>query len=158
MKTNWLRHEIMKWKRDVTFILWQARTLMLLLKHPLTPWLARLVAGCAAAYLLSPIQLIPTFIPIVGQMDDLFVVFIGMKLLRKLTPNDILAECEARARRWGSDEHAERQPELLTDKGIRCGLMRGAALCPGMREPTVLSFAARRAEENDRSIDQLALR
>jgi uncharacterized membrane protein YkvA (DUF1232 family) len=54
-------------------------------------------AGCAVAYLLSPIQLIPTFIPVVGQMDDLLVLFVGMKLVHKLTPAAILEECEAKS-------------------------------------------------------------
>jgi uncharacterized membrane protein YkvA (DUF1232 family) len=84
MKTNWFRRQTVKWKRDVTFVLWQARTLTLLLKHPMTPWPAKLVAGCTAAYLLSPIQLIPTFIPVIGQMDDLFVLFTATEADTKL--------------------------------------------------------------------------
>jgi uncharacterized membrane protein YkvA (DUF1232 family) len=95
---SWLQRQLVKWKRDVAFVLCQARTLTFILKHPQTPWPARLVAGSAAAYVLSPIQLIPTFIPVIGQMDDLFVLFVGMKFLRKMTPKRILDECETRAR------------------------------------------------------------
>jgi uncharacterized membrane protein YkvA (DUF1232 family) len=61
------------------------------------PLRCRLVAGCAVAYIFSPIQLIPTFIPVIGQLDDLFVLWLGSKLLRKLTPRALLEECEARA-------------------------------------------------------------
>jgi uncharacterized membrane protein YkvA (DUF1232 family) len=62
------------------------------------PWPAKAAAGCSAAYIVSPIQLIPTFIPVIGQMDDLAVLFWGMKAIRKWTPPAVLAECEAKAR------------------------------------------------------------
>jgi uncharacterized membrane protein YkvA (DUF1232 family) len=62
-------------------------------KHPRTRWYARLVAGCTAGYLLSPIQLIPSYIPAVGFLDDLLVLFLGAKLLRKITPMDVMTEC-----------------------------------------------------------------
>lgn len=48
-------------------------------------------------YLFSPIQLIPNFIPVIGQSDDLVVLIAGMKLLRILTPRPVVAECEYEA-------------------------------------------------------------
>ena len=57
------------------------------------PWYAKLVVACTAAYLLSPIQLIPSFIPVIGFLDDLLVVVVGVKLLRRIIPPDVLAEC-----------------------------------------------------------------
>ena len=57
------------------------------------PWYARLVAACTAGYLFSPIQLIPSFIPLIGFLDDLLVLFAGVKLLQRITPPDVLAEC-----------------------------------------------------------------
>jgi len=74
------------------------RTLTRLLKHPSVPWPAKLVAGCAVGYLVSPIQLIPTFIPIIGQLDDLLILFLGMKLVYKLTPAEMIAECQTQLR------------------------------------------------------------
>ena len=62
-----------------------------------TPWYARLVAVCTAGYLFSPIQLIPSFIPVIGFLDDLLVLFLGAKLLQKITPADVLAECRQHA-------------------------------------------------------------
>jgi uncharacterized membrane protein YkvA (DUF1232 family) len=62
-------------------------------KHPRVPWYARLIAACTVAYLFSPIQLIPSFIPVVGFVDDLIVLFVGVKLLRKIIPPDVLTEC-----------------------------------------------------------------
>lgn len=86
-----------KWNERLQFIMQQARTLLLAVKHPSVPWPAKLVAACSVGYIFSPIQLIPTFIPVIGQLDDLAVLLIGMKLLRRLTPAAILSECENRA-------------------------------------------------------------
>ena len=69
----------------------------LLLADRRVPWCAKAVSGCALLYLVSPIQLIPNFIPVLGQLDDLVVLYLGMKLIRKLTPLDVLQECEALA-------------------------------------------------------------
>jgi uncharacterized membrane protein YkvA (DUF1232 family) len=57
------------------------------------PWFARLIAACAVGYLFSPVQLIPNFIPVIGCADDLVVLFLGVKLLRRITPPDVLSEC-----------------------------------------------------------------
>ena len=107
---SWLRIQKDKRKKDLEGIVRQTRTLSLALKHPGVPWYAKLVAGSAVGYLVSPIQIIPTFIPVIGQLDDLFVLFVGMKLLRKLTPLQILAECETRAK----------SPIFFRRKFIRC--------------------------------------
>lgn len=69
----------------------------LIFRHPRTPWYARLVAACAAGYLLSPIQLIPNFIPVIGVLDDVVVILVGLKLIRRMTPADVLFECHDRA-------------------------------------------------------------
>ena len=57
-------------------------TLWFALKHPLTPWHARAFAAVLTAYALSPIDLIPDFIPILGYLDDLIIVPAGVWLLR----------------------------------------------------------------------------
>jgi uncharacterized membrane protein YkvA (DUF1232 family) len=87
----------MRGRQGVAFLLNQTWVLTLLLKNPKGPWLRKVVAGCTAAYLVSLIQVIPTFIPVIGQLDDLFVLFVGMKIVRKLTPPEIMSECEALA-------------------------------------------------------------
>ena len=51
------------------------------------------MAVCTAGYLLSPVQLIPSFIPVIGFLDDFAVLFLGAKLLTRITPPDVLAEC-----------------------------------------------------------------
>jgi uncharacterized membrane protein YkvA (DUF1232 family) len=89
---------VARWKKDASSLIYQVRILPLILRHPLVPWRAKVAAACALAYLLSPVQLIPTFIPVIGQLDDLAVLFAGMRAIRKLTPPNVLAECETKAR------------------------------------------------------------
>ena len=98
------------------FIVQQAHLLLLAVKHPRVPWPAKAVVGCAVAYLFSPIQLIPTFIPLVGQLDDLLVLFVGMKCLRKLAPESALAECEELAASWRAAQHLRWKHALHTRK------------------------------------------
>jgi uncharacterized membrane protein YkvA (DUF1232 family) len=67
-------------------------------RQPQTPWHAKLVVAAVVAYALSPIDLIPDFVPVVGLMDDLVVVPLGIALAVKLVPPAVMAECRARAR------------------------------------------------------------
>jgi uncharacterized membrane protein YkvA (DUF1232 family) len=62
-----------------------------------TPWAARLLAGAVAAYALSPIDLIPDFIPVLGYLDDLLIVPLGIYLTLRLIPAPLLAEFRAAA-------------------------------------------------------------
>ena len=94
---NEIRPNSGKWNERLLMIMRQARTMLAVMKHPAVPWPAKLVAACSVGYIFSPIQLIPTFIPIIGQLDDLVVLLLGMKLLRRLTPAAILSECESGA-------------------------------------------------------------
>jgi uncharacterized membrane protein YkvA (DUF1232 family) len=81
-------------KSPVRRFLKQFRTIQRALKHPLVPWHAKAVAGCAVLYVFSPIQIIPNFIPIVGQMDDVLVVTLGINFLRRYVPQSVLDDCE----------------------------------------------------------------
>jgi uncharacterized membrane protein YkvA (DUF1232 family) len=71
--------------------------LYLVARHPRTPWYAKLLAGAVVAYALSPIDLIPDFIPVLGYLDDLIIVPGGIALAVRLVPDDVLSECRARA-------------------------------------------------------------
>jgi uncharacterized membrane protein YkvA (DUF1232 family) len=94
---NWLHHQSAKWNERLRFVVRQTRVMTLILKHPNVPWSARLVAACALGYILSPIQLIPSFIPVIGQLDDLAVLLAGARVVRVLVPSRVLAECEGQA-------------------------------------------------------------
>lgn len=67
-------------------------------RDPRTPWLARLLALGIAAYALSPIDLIPDFIPVLGYLDDLVIVPLGLMLVLRLIPADVLASSQAKAK------------------------------------------------------------
>ena len=73
--------------------------LMLALRHPRTPWYARAVGALTLLYALAPIDLIPDFIPVLGHLDDLVLVPVGIWFTIRLVPADVWAECEAEAAR-----------------------------------------------------------
>jgi uncharacterized membrane protein YkvA (DUF1232 family) len=75
-------------------------------RHPRTPMLAKLLAIAIAAYALSPIDLIPDFIPVLGYLDELILLPAAIFVVVKLIPADVLAECRAQARRWTEDNQA----------------------------------------------------
>ena len=66
-------------------------------RHPRTPMLAKALAVAVVAYALSPVDLIPDFIPVLGYLDDLLIVPLGVWLVLKLVPCDVMAECRAEA-------------------------------------------------------------
>jgi uncharacterized membrane protein YkvA (DUF1232 family) len=64
---------------------------------PRVPWYAKAVAVCVAAYALSPIDLIPDFIPVLGYLDDVVIVPLGIMLAVRLIPRETMAEHRASA-------------------------------------------------------------
>ncbi len=68
----------------------------LVLKHPQTPWLAKFFLGLAVAYLLLPFDLIPDFIPILGQLDEVVILPILLWLALLLIPKNVIQDCRAR--------------------------------------------------------------
>jgi len=77
-------------KRDVV-ALWIAA------HDPRVPWYAKAVAAAVAAYALSPIDLIPDFVPVLGYLDDLLIVPLGILLAVRLVPSALMAEFRAEA-------------------------------------------------------------
>jgi len=77
-------------KRDV-------HALYLASRDPRVPWYAKALALVVAAYALSPIDLIPDFVPVLGYLDDLILLPLGVLLVLKLIPRDIMAECRVKA-------------------------------------------------------------
>jgi uncharacterized membrane protein YkvA (DUF1232 family) len=75
----------------------ESHAMYLAARDPRTPWYAKLVVASVAAYALSPIDLIPDFIPVVGYLDDLVIVPLGVLLAARLVPAEVLADCRARA-------------------------------------------------------------
>ena len=87
---------IRSWARDLrrdVVALWIAA------RDPRVPWYAKALAGAAAAYALSPIDLIPDFIPLLGHLDDLLIVPAAVWLAVRLIPAELMAEFRAAAAR-----------------------------------------------------------
>lgn len=76
----------------------QSYALYLACRDPRTPWYAKALAAAVAAYAFSPIDLIPDFIPVLGYLDDLLIVPLGISLAIRLIPAAVLESCREQAR------------------------------------------------------------
>lgn len=72
--------------------------LYLAYQDPRTPWYAKGVALLVVAYAVSPLDIIPDPIPVLGYLDDLILLPLGIWVAVRLIPRDVLAECRARSR------------------------------------------------------------
>ena len=88
---------VRRWTLSARDCIGQVCVIYLILKHPRSPRLARVVAGLSVGYVFSPIQLIPSFIPVIGWLDDAAVLYAGMRILKRLTPTAVMTECRANA-------------------------------------------------------------
>jgi uncharacterized membrane protein YkvA (DUF1232 family) len=89
---------IERFKRRARQLKAETLALYLAARHPGTPWYAKLFVAAVAAYALSPIDLIPDFVPVLGYLDDLIVIPLGIALAVKMVPASVLSECRAQAR------------------------------------------------------------
>ena len=85
------------WRQRARRLKAETYALCLAYRDPRVPWYARLLAACVVAYALSPIDLIPDFIPVLGYLDDLLLVPLGIAIALRLIPPDVLADCRAQA-------------------------------------------------------------
>jgi len=86
------------WKQRAHQLKSETYALYLAYRDPCTPWYARLWAALVVGYAFSPIDLIPDFIPVLGYLDDLVLVPLGVLLALKMIPPDVWAESRERAR------------------------------------------------------------
>ncbi len=77
-----------------------AVTLWFAARHPLAPWHAKALGLFVVAYALSPIDLIPDFIPVLGYLDDVILLPVLIWLALRMLPASVLAECRVRADEW----------------------------------------------------------
>lgn len=75
-------------------------TLWFAARHPLAPWYAKALGVFVVAYALSPIDLIPDFIPVLGYLDDVILLPVLIWLTIKMIPAPVLSECRAQADEW----------------------------------------------------------
>ena len=77
----------------------EVKVYQLVLTDPRTPWLPKVILGAAIAYLLSPIDLIPDFIPVLGHLDDLILIPALVWLALTMVPDEIVADCRQKVQR-----------------------------------------------------------
>lgn len=87
-------------KRDA-MTLWFART------HPATPWYAKAMGVFVVAYALSPIDLIPDFIPVLGYLDDVILLPVLIWLTLRMLPPQVLTESRSQAEQWMAAQKAK---------------------------------------------------
>ena len=84
-------------KRRARFLKAETVALYLAARDPRTPWYAKLLVAGIVAYAFSPIDLIPDFVPVLGYLDDLILIPMGIALAIKLIPHSVMDECRTRA-------------------------------------------------------------
>jgi len=88
---------LVTFKRRAGQLKTESYALYLAYRDPRVPWHARAFAACVAAYAFSPIDLIPDPIPVLGYLDDLVLIPLGVALALRMIPPPVMAECRARA-------------------------------------------------------------
>jgi uncharacterized membrane protein YkvA (DUF1232 family) len=86
------------WKQRAQQLKIEVYALYLAYRDPRVPWYARLWAMGVVAYAFSPIDLIPDPIPVLGYLDDLVLIPLGVALALRLIPAEVMAECRARSK------------------------------------------------------------
>ena len=85
------------WREKARRLSTELHALYFAFKNPRVPWYAKILAGIIVAYALSPIDLVPDFIPVLGYIDDLVLIPAGIYLTLKLIPGEVLEDCRQRA-------------------------------------------------------------
>jgi len=91
-----LRQRLKEWARKLKN---EVIAMYFVMKHPETPMYAKVFAAIVVGYALSPIDLIPDFVPILGYMDDLILLPLGISLVIRMIPTNLLAVCREKARK-----------------------------------------------------------
>ncbi len=85
-------------EQKAKFLKTETYTLYLAYKDPRVPWYAKVLMAAVIGYAVSPIDLIPDFIPVLGYVDDLIIVPAGIFLALKMIPKGVLEECRKRTK------------------------------------------------------------
>jgi uncharacterized membrane protein YkvA (DUF1232 family) len=113
--------DLKRWARGVVR---DVHAVYLAAGDPRVPWYAKILAAAVAGYALSPIDLIPDFIPVLGYVDDLIIVPLGLWLVVSLIPAEVMAEYRIKAK------HAGQRPRsrLAAAAIVAIWILSGAAL------------------------------
>ena len=108
-----VRNSIVDWKMRAKALKRDVHALYLAKRDPRIPWIAKVLAVVIVAYALSPIDLIPDFVPVLGYLDDIVLLPAGILLLLKLIPPQVMQEYRIKAE----------NPELALSKNWAAGLV-----------------------------------
>lgn len=101
---GWMEH----WKSRVRVLKTEIKALLLASRDPRVPWQAKVVVALVVAYAASPIDLIPDFIPVLGYLDDLVILPLGILLALKMIPEDVMQRCRCAANAARTDASKNR--------------------------------------------------
>jgi len=101
-------------KEKVEALTREVYALYLALRDPRVPWYVKAVMATVVGYALSPIDLIPDFVPVVGLLDDLILVPLGVALVVRMLPGDVLDDCRRRA----DSKMASEKPKVVAAAAI----------------------------------------
>lgn len=90
-------HTRQTWRKRVTALKREIHVLYLALKHPNVPWYVKAILFLVVAYAVSPIDLIPDVVPVLGYLDDLILLPLGIMLAFRLIPDEVLSQCRQKA-------------------------------------------------------------
>lgn len=99
---------VQEWKQTSQALKRETFTLFLAYRDPRTPWYAKAFTGLVVAYAFSPLDLIPDFIPVLGYLDDLLLVPLGVTLAIKIIPAQVMDKSRAAAHKAGSGKPVSR--------------------------------------------------
>lgn len=91
---GWFGRRFEAWQGRLRALKRDTYALLLACRDERTPWYAKLTAGIVVAYAFSPIDLIPDFIPVLGLLDDVLLIPLGVVLVRSMIPADVLDDCQ----------------------------------------------------------------
>lgn len=111
------------WKSHARALKCETYALYLACRDPRTPWYAKAAAACVLAYAFSPIDLIPDPIPVLGHLDDLLIVPLGIALVWRMLPTDVLHDCREKAKDQANIRVRGRWAVALIVVVIWCGLL-----------------------------------
>jgi uncharacterized membrane protein YkvA (DUF1232 family) len=90
--------DVDSWKKRARTLKTEVHALHLAYRDPRVPWYGRLLAACVLAYAFSPLDLIPDPIPVLGYLDDLILIPLGVALALRIIPAQVMADARAQAR------------------------------------------------------------
>lgn len=99
-----MHDSIQLWKRRARQLKSETYALLLAYRDPRVPWYAKVFAALVVAYAFSPLDLIPDFVPVLGYLDDLLLVPLGIALAFKMIPPAVVAESRLKAQEALSEQ------------------------------------------------------